>query len=395
MPVLLKVLAEQGPARPDQIYPLVTKEFPEITPEDLTVVLSDGRTPRWRNRIQWARQNLVLEGLVAREPKGIWQLTAEGIARAAGPTEERPASPDEPDAPIVDDGEQEGGRKLPVSVLKNPAETLSDELEEASADSRDPRRLESAVADAFAYLGFDTQMIGGAGNTDVLLIAPLGVRRYTVVVDAKSTGRQKISDAQVDWLSMQSHRERHAAEYTMVVGSGFAGGNLTARATQFGVSLLTVEDLKQIISAHSVAPLTLTELRPLFEATPSAHTAIPQVLAASKERHRIRLLVHRLLAHIDKFNSFQPDLVLAKPDTLLASILGEGNSELGETTLEDVRRTLALLETVGAISRANGEGYVSNTTEDGAKQLLQSFGSLAVSSEVGAEGSVSTSADAS
>ena len=91
------------------------------------------------------------------------------------------------------------------------------------------------------------------------------------------------------------------------------------------------------------------------------------------ERRRKRLLIGRLLSHIDNFNQAQPDIVLAKPETLLASILGERNPDLLGTTLEDVRRTLSLLETTGVISAVNGEGYVSETSTDGARQLLAAF----------------------
>ena len=78
-PVLLDVLAALGGrARPREVYPYVTDRFPQITPEDVSALVGRGRTPQWQNRVQWARQNLVEEGLIDASERGIWQLTPAG-----------------------------------------------------------------------------------------------------------------------------------------------------------------------------------------------------------------------------------------------------------------------------------------------------------------------------
>jgi hypothetical protein len=392
-PVLLQVLADLGGrARPREIYPLVTQRFPHIQPQDLTAVLKDGHTNVWRNRIQWARQDLVLAGIVDPTERGIWKLTAKGhelarrgatAAELAPPktrtsTAQRRAARSLDDEPAPDAAEEPAPETQPDAVgvlaaLQTRPQVLAIELRSAAVDSRDPTRLERAVADAFGFLGFDVTSIGGPGNTDVLLQAPLGIRQYSVVVDAKSTTRARVADRQVDWVSIRDHREQERATYACVVGQDFAGGHLNTRAMEFQVSLLTIEELVEIVALHAETPLTLTELRALFVAVPTAKAALPQLRAAARERRRKRLLVLRVLAHIDNFNQVQPDIVLAKPETLLASILGERNPDLLGTTLDDVRRTLSLLETTGVISAANGDGYVSDTSMAGARQLLAAF----------------------
>lgn len=56
---LLEVLMELGgQGRPKEIYPLVTKKFPEIRDEDLNESLPSGGN-KWTNRIQWVRQRLI------------------------------------------------------------------------------------------------------------------------------------------------------------------------------------------------------------------------------------------------------------------------------------------------------------------------------------------------
>lgn len=240
-------------------------------------------------------------------------------------------------------------------------------------DVYDPTRLERAVADAFRFLGYDAEWIGGPGKTDVLIHAPLGIRRYSVVIDAKVTGRGKVSDQQIDWLSIKTHRERAKADYACVIGPAFAAGHLSSRAEEFRVALLTVEELVELVQIHDATPLTLTELRQLFDPVPLARAVLPQLRAAGRERQRKRRLLVETRRHLDHFNRTQPDLVLAEPEPLFASILATGEDDLRGTTVEDVRRALSLLETLGIVTAINCDGFVSNTSIAGALQLLAAF----------------------
>lgn len=44
-------------------------------------ILADGRSVRWRNTAQWARSNMVKQGLLAPDsPRGIWEITKAGRA---------------------------------------------------------------------------------------------------------------------------------------------------------------------------------------------------------------------------------------------------------------------------------------------------------------------------
>jgi len=369
-PVLIRALYEQGGrARPSATYPLVTRAFPEITPEDLTTTLTNGRTNRWQNRVQWARQSLVLLGIIDATERGVWKLTRRGedFARggASAETLERawvefvsqgragpPVGNESVETGLVERGlDTVDDEPVPdptedaatVRVLRTGPATIIDELIAASEDSRDPNRFEQAVADAFHFLGYDVQWIGGAGRTDVLIGAPLGTRRYSVVVDAKSTARVRVADGQVDWLSIRAHREAERAQYACLVGPNFAGGQLLTRAREFDVALLKATDLAEVVRIHGETPLTLTEIRPLFLTVPSASDALPALRSSAGERRRRRVLLSHLLTHIDNFNRAQPDLVLAKPETLFGTILGERNPELAGTTVDDIREVLSLL----------------------------------------------------
>ena len=382
-PVLLSVLAELGSARPRDVYPLVTARFPGIAPEDLTATRRDGRN-LWHNRIQWVRYDLAREGLIDTSETSVWALTPAGAEAARGLPAAAPPPPaaGAEDAPAEDEAAlpDEGDALRPpaaLSILPGEAQRIAAELATASLDSRDPGRFERAVGEALAFIGFETDVIGGAGKTDVLAVAPLGVNRYQVVLDAKSAAGGRVADGQIDWLSMRAHREHERAEHACVVGPGFAGGQLKKRADEFDTSLLTAGELAELVAAHADTPLALTDLRPVFASAPLAGTAIPQALAAARDRARRLRLVVRLLGHVDTLNKAQPGLVLAKADTLFASVIAQPDDELQGATLDDVRGALALLETVGALRPANGDGYVSQTSLGGALRMLSALGDAA------------------
>ena len=78
---LLEVLVELGgQGKPKEIYPLVTKKFPNITEEDLKETVSSGGN-RWKNRIQWVRQKLIVKGEMHSPSRGIWAITNRGRKR--------------------------------------------------------------------------------------------------------------------------------------------------------------------------------------------------------------------------------------------------------------------------------------------------------------------------
>jgi hypothetical protein len=78
IPLLRCIEAMGGEAKPQDLYPRVTANFPQITKEDLRETLANGKINKWTNRIQWVRQKLVLKGELERYPRGIWRVTVKG-----------------------------------------------------------------------------------------------------------------------------------------------------------------------------------------------------------------------------------------------------------------------------------------------------------------------------
>ena len=75
LPLLQVIKQLGGEARPRDVYPILAKEFPELTAADLAETLSGGAN-RWTNRVQWARQTLVSNDELDSPSWGVWRLTA-------------------------------------------------------------------------------------------------------------------------------------------------------------------------------------------------------------------------------------------------------------------------------------------------------------------------------
>jgi hypothetical protein len=87
VPLLRSIDAMGGEAKPQELYPKITANFPQITEYELRAPTADGIGNKWLNRIQWVRQKLVSKGELERYPRGIWRITAKGRERlsAEGP----------------------------------------------------------------------------------------------------------------------------------------------------------------------------------------------------------------------------------------------------------------------------------------------------------------------
>jgi hypothetical protein len=80
LPILRALDALGGEAKVSKILDLVFAEMkPHLKPIDIQPVPSDRNTPRWRNTAQWARLNLVQQGLLRNDsPNGIWAISEKG-----------------------------------------------------------------------------------------------------------------------------------------------------------------------------------------------------------------------------------------------------------------------------------------------------------------------------
>jgi hypothetical protein len=157
-------------------------------------------------------------------------------------------------------------------------------LEKSQTKSQFPNEFEEAIKDAFDFLGFKAEWIGGSGDTDVILTANIGKASYKITVDGKTSSSGKIPDSQIDWYSLKDHKEKNQANFVLIVGPNFSGGNLEKRAEADGVFLLKTEHLILLVKAHSEFPFTLTELRNLFAGKGDRSSQLDDILTQNRTR---------------------------------------------------------------------------------------------------------------
>lgn len=365
---LLDALAERpgGEARPQDIYPAVTSRF-AIEPTDLAARVKTGAN-RWIIRIQFARSNLVRDGYLHQGPPGLWRLTDSGWARAR----------DKKRTPLVVKAQRPGRVKesTPKPVIRRVPSTVESvvrALRDTEHDSTHPSEYEVAVADAFSFLGFEVEHVGGAGDTDVVADAPLGTGRYRLILDTKTASRGAVADAQINWPTIAEHRDKHEADYALVAGPDFAGGNLQRRAEGYNITLLTTKQIVILVRLYERTPFTLQELRPVF-ARRGEPTAFNELHALSHDISRRWMLLTRIVEQIDAWNRLQPNLVLGQPMALFASLAGKGEKGLDGVTPEEVEDVVTLLSSraVGVLRRTSqaGEGFVLTAAPAGVRQRL-------------------------
>lgn len=80
---LLRVIAELGgEAKTRDTYPKVAQYFPELTEDDVKRKVENyPSTNKWHNKVQWARQALINKGQLDGSIRGLWKITAQGMAR--------------------------------------------------------------------------------------------------------------------------------------------------------------------------------------------------------------------------------------------------------------------------------------------------------------------------
>ena len=256
----------------------------------------------------------------------------------------------------------------PADREPSPAEVLAKEIRAASTDSQNHERLEIAVRDAFRFLGFDAEKLGGAGKTDVLVKAPLGRDgSYSVTIDAKTVGSGSLGDHQVDWVTLDEHRKQHSADYSMLVGPSPSGQRLMNRAVDQTVAVLSTEQLADLCIQHADAPLGLEIYRALFD-TGGAVDMTP-IEQAAQDLTRLRDLAAELCTKLaERTSTFGP---LTAPQLMV--MIDQPDKPSSEQEIQQVLDTLAS-PLVGAIQGTAEKGYVSATAPRVIQQRLQQLG---------------------
>ncbi len=233
-------------------------------------------------------------------------------------------------------------------------EKVIQELKETQNKSDSPTEYEIALAKAFSFLGFQAKTIGGKGDTDVLLTSNIGKESYKVDVDGKTSKNEKISDAQINWISLKDHKIKNNSDFVVVVGPDFAGGNLDKRAKEFDVSLLVTNELIKILDAHSKYPFTLLELKDLFAETGRITEQVEDLLSQNQIRRSFLEKFKIIIEEIEKLQNTNLGYFTFE------SIAGREKIQDLEIELEDIESIIQLLKIpfINAISEIDKNKFV-------------------------------------
>lgn len=217
-------------------------------------------------------------------------------------------------------------------------EEIIEKLNESQNKSDSPDEFEIALTDAFNFLGFKAKTIGGKGDTDVLLTANIGRESYKVDVDGKTSKKDIIQDAQINWPSLKDHKIKNNSNFVVVIGPGFAGGNLEKRAKEFEIGLLTTNELIKIVEAHSKYPFTLLELKDLFAAFGSLAEQVNDLLSQNQTRREFLEKFKTIIEEIEKLQNTRLGYFTFE------SLVGREKIQELEIELEDIEHVIQLLK---------------------------------------------------
>ncbi len=234
------------------------------------------------------------------------------------------------------DEEAKEGKDKTIKIPPQ-ANLIIKHLREREYDSTSPTNFEKTLKDAFSFLGFEAELIGGSGDTDVLLTANIGQKSFKVSVDGKTSRSGRITNRQIDWLSLRDHKNKNRTNFVVVVGPSFAGGNLEERANEYDVSLLKTEDLIKLVEAHSKFPFTLTELKDLFRGKGDRSIQLEDLLTQNLSR---RNLLEQFRVIIEEMQSLQDRLGYFTFD----SLAGREKIEELDVEIEDIKYIISLLK---------------------------------------------------
>ncbi len=246
------------------------------------------------------------------------------------------------------------------------------ELRQAAKDSVHPKRLEKAVCDLFAEMGFEATWLGGSGNPDVVLkTTGLPVRPYVVTVDAKATMSGAVNDGLVDFDTLEEHRSKFGSDYVAVVGRDF-NDRLIRRAEEHGVVLFDLDAMERLFSLHRRAPLGLAAYREVF-----CRAGRADLSALEEGTRRAEFLRRVLLAILQRLIEERDDPI-TKGELSVRNlyIALRTSAELKEKlTIEDIETALEFLSSpmVGCVARGK-EGFSAVASVGDFARLMSFYG---------------------
>lgn len=240
--------------------------------------------------------------------------------------------------------------------------------------------FEEAIADVFCFMGFKAVRIGGSGDTDVVVKwKDEEGKNIVAILDGKSRVSGQVSHNDVSDVAIDTHKEKHNADYAAIVGAGFSGDTIRNHAEKKGFALITVNQLIEMAGASKELGLSLQEISLVFQ-VPDGLSQLEEIISTKKRKLDIISEV------VSKFLSEQERLEGISPRDLFLLLL---NSNISPS-LDELLGVFEMLsgEEIGILQRDNEEESPENVryTLRGAKKTINHLRALASAIEKGIQG---------
>jgi hypothetical protein len=234
------------------------------------------------------------------------------------------------------------------------------------SNSSESLELETILADALRYIGWDVRVVGGSGEPEGIAKAFSFSRQwspteeeperpiYSFTYDAKAAASGKAKTGNLSLDGVNEHRKRYKADYALVMAPGFQDGAAVTRAGQLGITLMKAADLGRLLELTvELGAIPLDQLETVFGLHDPAKVSEWVTRLESELRSSRKLTIDIFLKALDVLKGKVPDL-LHPSQILLVCRTQLGMNTIKEDDVVSVVKGMAILvpDLVGYDERA-------------------------------------------
>jgi Restriction endonuclease len=198
------------------------------------------------------------------------------------------------------------------SPLAKRASEIADWLDKMAVAGGDGKEFEQATEAAFKFLGFETQLISGSGNPDVLATAAMGEKTFRLLIDSKSRASGVVQQNDVNFHVLEKQRQNSGADHVVVVGADFSAGNLEEFAATHNVRLLSTSEIRELLMAHAEMVFPLDLLRSLFQGGGSTDEGVfSEILTSAESKSEVMILARKVFAAVKEFQDKEGEIQIS------------------------------------------------------------------------------------
>jgi len=178
------------------------------------------------------------------------------------------------------------------SIIKRLIRSSRDPIAEGQAPGV---AFEEAIARIFRFMGFDSERIGGSGDTDVIVRWKDDEGKSIIaIVDGKSKSNGQVSHSDISDVAIDTHKDKNNADFVGIIGPGFSGDTIRNHARKKAYALITDEQLSEIAHAFESIGLSPQEIGLVFQ-VPNGISQLDELIASKqRELEIISIVISRL-----------------------------------------------------------------------------------------------------